>query len=264
MKLLIVSNEAQFETKRLVEEAKALGVFVELKRPKKFSLKKFSHILFRQIQGNEKNAIVLAKKALEQGLVVVDRRLALDGSHNKKFNYSRLKKAGFFVPKTFLLSEMTKKKLDSFSSSFVVLKPLLGKRGQNVFRVRKKNFFEFAKKFAGKDFLAQEFVFIEKELRVFVVGKKVLGAIESRSKNWIHNFSRGAKAVPHRITRKTRNAALRAAAAVNTEVAGVDLAFTRKGVFVLEVNRSPGFKFFERATGKNVAGEIIKYVLGKK
>jgi RimK family alpha-L-glutamate ligase len=262
--LLVVSTETQFETNRILEEAKKLKIQATLLHPSQVnSLKGFSHVLFRQIRGFEKTSMKLARKAIKQKLVVVDRRLGTEGDRNKKQNYDLFKKAGFFVPKTFFSEQITRKELDSVESNFVVIKPIKGKRGQDIFRVKKKDFFSFCEKLEKKKFLAQEYVFILKELRVFVIGKKVLGAIKSESDSWIYNFAKGATPKNHRLNKKIKTAALKACSAVKTDIAGVDLAYTKHGFFVLEVNRSPGFKAFESTTKKNAAKEILKFVLSK-
>ena len=43
-------------------------------------------------------------------------------------------------------------------------------------------------------------------------------------------------------------------------VAGVDIIRSDSGPKVLEVNSSPGIEGIEKSTGKNIAGEIIKYI----
>ena len=54
--------------------------------------------------------------------------------------------------------------------------------------------------------------------------------------------------------------ALRAAAAVGADYAGVDLLPSRDGeVFVLEVNGIPGWKGLQQATGVDVAGAIVEH-----
>jgi gamma-F420-2:alpha-L-glutamate ligase len=52
--------------------------------------------------------------------------------------------------------------------------------------------------------------------------------------------------------------------ALALEVAGVDLLFGKNGGYLIcEANSAPGFEGFEKATGVNVAQEIIKYAHGK-
>jgi ribosomal protein S6--L-glutamate ligase len=43
-------------------------------------------------------------------------------------------------------------------------------------------------------------------------------------------------------------------------MAGVDMIESDRGPLVLEVNSSPGLEGIEKATGKNIAGEVIKYI----
>jgi ribosomal protein S6--L-glutamate ligase len=43
-------------------------------------------------------------------------------------------------------------------------------------------------------------------------------------------------------------------------VAGVDILRSNHGPVVMEVNSSPGLEGIEGATGKNIAGEIIKFI----
>ncbi|HEY9443812.1 MAG TPA: hypothetical protein VIQ25_11315, partial [Gemmatimonadales bacterium] len=55
--------------------------------------------------------------------------------------------------------------------------------------------------------------------------------------------------------------ALRAAAAVGAEYAGVDLLPARDGtVYVLEVNGVPGWEGLQQATGIDVAGALVDHL----
>ncbi|MGB5430394.1 ATP-grasp domain-containing protein, partial [Eudoraea sp.] len=62
------------------------------------------------------------------------------------------------------------------------------------------------------------------------------------------------------LTDEEENAALKAAKAMGLGVAGVDLLQSARGPLILEVNSSPGLEGIESATGKDIAGQIIKYV----
>ena len=55
-------------------------------------------------------------------------------------------------------------------------------------------------------------------------------------------------------------AARRAARVLGLKVCGVDLLEARDGPLVLEVNSSPGLEGIEKASGVNVAGEIIQFI----
>lgn len=264
MRLLIMSTEKQFEIDRIKEEAEALGHSVEVKKPcdiKKAELEKYSCLLIRAIKGESVEAKEIARNALNKGLVVVDEKIALGLGRNKYQNYLLFKKNDLFVPKTLMLDKKNLEKIDEFEGEGVVVKNVSGKRGQDLYKVRKIELDKLIKKLDKKQkYMVQEFVPIEKELRVLVVGEKVLGAFYKETADWKHNISLGAKPKQIELDEEVKKTALKATKIVGTEIAGVDIAYTPKGLFVLEVNRSPGFKGFEEATGANVAREIVNYL----
>jgi RimK family alpha-L-glutamate ligase len=97
-----------------------------------------------------------------------------------------------------------------------------------------------------------------RDYRVFVVGGRVLGAIERRSEGWRTNIARGGQALAARLPVAGVALAVRAAAAVGAEYAGVDLLQARGGTtYVLEVNGIPGWQGLQEATGIDVAGSLV-------
>ncbi len=267
MKLLIISVEIQPEIKRIEEEAKRLGFSVEIMKPsevEKRHLEKFTHLLIRAIRGERDDAREIARTALNKGLVVVDEKIALGLGKNKYQNYMLFKKNGLFVPKTLMLDEKNLERAGEFMGDEIVVKNVSGKRGEDLYRVRKSEIGKLMRKLDRKQkYMVQEFVPIKRELRVLIIGKNVLGAFYKETADWRHNISLGAKPVKEALSEEVMETALKAVRIVGTEIAGVDIAFTEKGLFVLEVNRSPGFMGFEKATGVNVANEIVKYLEGK-
>jgi ribosomal protein S6--L-glutamate ligase len=74
------------------------------------------------------------------------------------------------------------------------------------------------------------------------------------------NLHRGGTAKNIVLTKREEDTALSAAKSLGLGVCGVDLLQSSRGPLVLEVNSSPGLEGIETATGKNIAGEIIKYI----
>jgi RimK family alpha-L-glutamate ligase len=104
------------------------------------------------------------------------------------------------------------------------------------------------------------------DVRVFVVGGRVLGAIERQANDgdWRTNVSRASSVRPAEVPSAWKQLALRAAAAVGADYAGVDLLPSRDGeVFVLEVNGIPGWRGLQHATGLDVAGSIVEHLVGR-
>jgi len=77
--------------------------------------------------------------------------------------------------------------------------------------------------------------------------------------DWRTNVAQGGRAEAVSLTAEEERLTLAAARAVGTVVAGVDLLpRPGGGYYVLEVNAVPGWRALGRATGTDVAGEIIR------
>lgn len=116
----------------------------------------------------------------------------------------------------------------------------------------------------GNNILIQEYIKEAKgtDIRAFVVDGKVVGAMKRTAKEgeFRSNLHRGGTAEIVKLTRKERETAVAAARAMGLTVAGVDMLPSTRGPLILEVNSSPGLEGIEKATHKDIAGEIIKYL----
>ena len=63
-----------------------------------------------------------------------------------------------------------------------------------------------------------------------------------------------------KITPEERSTAVRAAKTMGLNVCGVDILRSNHGPLVMEVNSSPGLEGIEEATGKDIAGQIIRFM----
>ncbi len=113
--------------------------------------------------------------------------------------------------------------------------------------------------------LVQEFIkeASGEDIRCFVVGGKVIAAMKRQGieGEFRANLHRGGKAEKIKLTPEERSTAVRAAKAMGLSVAGVDLLRSHHGAVVIEVNSSPGLEGIELATGIDVAGRIIDFVV---
>lgn len=104
-----------------------------------------------------------------------------------------------------------------------------------------------------------------RDLRAFVLGERVLAAAElqPRSGDFRANFHLAGTARAVALDPELEKLALRAAAAVGLEIAGVDLLLDGAGdPWVIETNYAPGFRGLEAATGLDVAGAIVDHAAG--
>jgi ribosomal protein S6--L-glutamate ligase len=100
------------------------------------------------------------------------------------------------------------------------------------------------------------------DIRCFVVGEKVVAAMKRQGAEgeFRSNIHRGGSASLVSITAEERKTALRAANTMGLNVCGVDILRAERGPVVMEVNSSPGLEGIETATGKDIAGDVIKFI----
>ncbi|HEU5431353.1 MAG TPA: ATP-grasp domain-containing protein, partial [Thermomicrobiales bacterium] len=147
----------------------------------------------------------------------------------------------------------------------VVLKPLFGAEGRGITRLVDEALalraFKMLEQLGAVVYL-QEFIEHEgADLRLLVIGERVLGMRRRNPLDWRTNISRGAQAEPFEPDAELIELARRAAAAVGAPLAGVDLLPGRDGkLYAIEVNAVPGWKALARALDVDVAKLVLEYV----
>ena len=77
------------------------------------------------------------------------------------------------------------------------------------------------------------------------------------------NFQLGGRVRVIEMSRKEKDVAFAAIKACELDIAGVDILRTSTGPKVLEVNSNPGLEGITKASGRDIAGEMIKYAVKK-
>jgi ribosomal protein S6--L-glutamate ligase len=115
----------------------------------------------------------------------------------------------------------------------------------------------------AQEIMLQPVINASYDYRLIVMGDQVLGGIKRTAleDEFVTNISAGGKAEGIRVSKRLGSLALRVAKELDLEFAGVDIMEDRDGLVVLEVNAQAEFQGFKKATGINVADEIIKYLL---
>ena len=115
--------------------------------------------------------------------------------------------------------------------------------------------------------LIQEFISEAsgQDIRAIVVGDKVVASMKriARPGEFRSNVHLGGSVENYTLTEEETKSAVKAAKVLGLSVAGVDLIQSNRGSLVLEVNSSPGLEGIEKASGVDVADEIIKYLEDK-
>lgn len=114
-------------------------------------------------------------------------------------------------------------------------------------------------------FVVREFIPNDGDLRVLVIGGRVLGALHRRPKagDFRANISQGGSGSVFDLATRPDIVAMaeHAASMCGLAIAGVDIMLHRETgeVYLLEVNESPQIEGFETYTGINAAGAMIEY-----
>lgn len=281
-------NPALHSTRRLVEAAKARGhevrvinvlkCFMDItaNHPKVFyshAGKKeelqFDAIIPRISHEVTQYGTAVLRQFEVNGTYSVNESIAITRARDKLRAHQLLARKGVGMPVTSYASspEATTDLIKLVGGAPLVLKILESTHGQgvvlaetqkaaesliNAFRELKANFLvqEFIKEADGSD------------IRCFVVGNKVVGAMQRTAPegDFRSNLHAGGTGHKVKLRPEERQMAVMAARVLGLDVAGVDLIRSAHGPLVLEVNASPGLQGIERVTEKDIAGTIIEYI----
>lgn len=194
---------------------------------------------------------------------------ALVRSRDKLRSLQILSRSGLGLPKTVFsnYSRDVETILKEAGGAPVVIKLLEGTQGIGVVLAEnKKAAISVIEAFNGLKarVIVQEFIRESKgaDVRAFVVDGHVVGAMrrQAREGEFRSNLHRGGRAEVIELNHEEEIAAIKAAKALGLGVAGVDMLQSERGPLIIEVNSSPGLEGIEQATGKDIAGQIIRYV----
>jgi RimK family alpha-L-glutamate ligase len=144
----------------------------------------------------------------------------------------------------------------------VVVKPLFGGQGVGMVRVDDPDVAVrvFRALHLGRYvYYLQEYVeHGTEDIRTFVVGGRVTAAMVRRGTGWKTNVAQGATPVPCAPDPEVITWSVRAARAVGTFYAGVDLLRDAAGrLYVTEVNSIPGWKGLQQTTAVDIAQTLV-------
>lgn len=227
-------------------------------------------VLVRTMAPGSLEQVVFRMDALARleasGVTVVNPAKAVEAAVDKFLTSAKLQAAGLATPRT-VVCQMADDAMQAFAQlgGDVVLKPLFGSEGRGITRLQDEALalraFRMLEQLGAVLYL-QEFIdHPGYDLRLLVIGRKVLGMRRRSADDWRTNCSRGAVAEPLEVTAELAESAHRAADAVGASVAGVDLLPDRDGkLWAIEVNAVPGWKSLATVLGVDVARLVLDHV----
>ncbi len=206
------------------------------------------------------------------GVYPLNESVAIGRSRDKLRSLQILAREGIGLPVTTFAHDpkQTEEVLKLAGGAPLVIKLLEGTQGIGVVLAdtdRSAKSIVEAFRGAKVNILVQEFIKESggTDIRALVVGGKVVAAMKrtGAADDFRSNLHRGGSAQTVKISAEERSTAVRSAKAMGLNVCGVDLLRANHGPVVMEVNSSPGLEGVEKATGIDVAGQIIE-LLEKK
>jgi len=228
-------------------------------------------VLARIIPSGSLEQIIYRVDALhwieKRGIPVMNSPRAIERSVDKFYTTALLHEAGLPTPETVVCESVKDAMAAVLSMGDVVIKPIFGSMGHGMTRVSDP---DVAYRVARTLEELRAVFYVQRavdhggrDVRVFVIGGQVFGAIErvAPDADWRTNVTRGGSARPFDLPRGWEQLAVRAAAEVGADYAGVDLLPSRDGqVYVLEVNGIPGWRALQTVTERDVAGAIVEHL----
>jgi ribosomal protein S6--L-glutamate ligase len=211
----------------------------------------------------------LLKHMEKTGTFVVNPVDALRAARDKYATMAALAQAGLPVPKTYVteMAHWAYRKTRQLKQT--VYKPITGSLGfgSMKFDNRDMAFNAYAQlERIGQPLLIQEYMETHpdqprRDIRAFVIGNKVVAAMERTAKSgqWKTNIAQGAKPKPIKLTKQHEKLAITATKTLGLTYAGIDLLENEKQTTILEANATPSWQALQEITKQNIVQQITKY-----
>ncbi|GAC1334358.1 MAG: RimK family alpha-L-glutamate ligase [Beijerinckiaceae bacterium] len=249
----------------------------DTRRPSGLSIKGFGlgvpdGILVRAIGAGSFEEITLRLGILhalgECGVVVQNSARAVERCVDKAATSFLLAERGIPTPSTWTVQSQTQAEAIVRRESVhgpLVLKPLFGAQGRGLKLVRRAGDLPPPEEVAGVYYL-QRFVGVDRggfsDMRLFVSRGRLIAAMRRHATHWITNVKLGGRPDSYAPEAEEADLAIRAAAAVGADFAGVDLLRGSDGrASVLEVNSMPGWRGLQGVASVKIADVLARDLL---
>ena len=237
-------------------------------------LEDYDSIVIRGIPAGSLEQIIYRMDALymleRRGMPFINSPKSIEKTVDKYYTTALLEEAGLPVPPTVCCEGREEDIANALHQmgGDMVYKPIFGSCGNGLMRIRsREDMAPLIKRIAEKGSVAYLQKFIpcsNSDIRAFVINGQVRAAMKRTGSDWYANWSRGGRAEACSLTPYEEQLAVKAAEAVNADIAGVDIIRGDDGsTYVIEVNGCPGWQGLSTVTDVDIAEEIADFVLSK-
>jgi len=234
------------------------------------SLLDFDAVLVRTMPPGSLEQVVFRMDALARleaaGRLVLNPPRALEAAIDKYLALARLEAAGLAVPETWVgqNADEAMQACERLGGD-VVVKPLFGGEGRGILRVADPALalrtFNTLEHLNAVLYLQRFIPHQGFDLRLLVLGERVLAMRRRNDEDWRTNISQGGRGEPLEPGAELIRMARLAAQTIGAPMAGVDIISDRRGNrFVLEINAVPGWKGLAHTLDIDVASLVLDYI----
>ncbi|MCW4049639.1 MAG: RimK family alpha-L-glutamate ligase [Candidatus Bathyarchaeota archaeon] len=284
---IIGSDRKEWHIQRLLKELEERGVESHLLPVTKllgrvgatprvsvrgYPIDDYDAVIVRRVPGGTAEQVFYRMDVLHRlediGVAVFNPALSIERAVDKYYTSALLEDAGIKTPRT-VVTESFRDAMEAFTElgGDVVVKPLFGSLGMGITRVTSEDIayrvFR-ALEMTKSVYYLQEFIpHGGEDIRVFVIGGKVVASMRRVADSWKTNISSGGKAEFYEPSNEIINMSLRSAETLGLEYTGVDVIVSDKDAYVVELNSTPGWEGLQTVTEIDVTEALIDHVLSK-
>jgi gamma-F420-2:alpha-L-glutamate ligase len=277
-----------YEMRRLLEVGKVRGHDVRVFDPRQVKILcgDTDHVnIFVDGLGREKPDIVMARMGSattylchavlrhmsRNNVMVINHSSAVENAADKLRCMQILANKNVPIPRTMFARCPVDSELITQKIGYpVIVKTLKGTQGGGIFlaetadKLRDLSEILVHQGIDDAPVLFQEFISSSsgRDIRAFVVGKKVLACMERKSTDgsFKSNITRGGVGQPVETTPQIEKIAVDTAEALGLEVAGIDLLYADDGFKICEANSAPDFRGLEKFCNVSVPEAIYDFM----
>ncbi|NLI93797.1 MAG: RimK family alpha-L-glutamate ligase [Peptococcaceae bacterium] len=235
------------------------------------NLEDLDALVVRSLPGGSLEQVIYRVNVLHHleilGLKVINNASLIEKTVDKFFTTALLANAGLPVPKT-IVTERFDQAIEAVRQiGAVVVKPVFGSLGKGIVLVEDPDIAHRvfrALEMGRYIYYLQEFLPNGNEdLRLFVVGGQVVGAMRRRGQNWKTNIACGSTAETYKPEKEIAQLAIRTANILKADYLGVDILISNGTPYVIEANGIPGWTGLQSVTEADIAGILAEYILAE-
>lgn len=249
---------------------KAVEVFY-IEKNKKINFNTYDVIFIRKTRGFSEQLVDIIQSISN----IKNPPLILDEANSfsrptSKINSLLKRHTHFKQPQTQIILNPQKKIMDTLLEFPVVVKPTHGRGGlgvqicnniQDIEKARLRYISDDVQQqeFLGYGILIQKCIEFEEEYRINIINGKSVGSVVKKNDLKIKNANLGAKFIL-KHNKKVIKIAEKVAELHQLFFAGVDIVRKGNSYYVIECNRNPSFKAFDKATNGYLAETLIQEI----